>query len=90
MLTDPEQSRRPWIGAVRLAVEFELPMTAEDDVTDGLQAEEKAAEQLRYALTAAVKCEQLGKFAREILSTWTDVVVVASDEDPPGGVPGER
>lgn len=84
MLTDPEQSRRPWIGCVRIAVEFEVEMGPEDDVVDSIQAEQKAAEQLRYALTAATKHEDMSRFAREVLSGWGDVVVVASDEDPPG------
>lgn len=87
MMRDPDENRTPWLGAVRLVAEFELPITEEDDVVDSLQAEEKAAEQLRHALTAAVKCMQLGRFAREVLSTWSEVTIIATDEDPEGWSP---
>jgi hypothetical protein len=82
-MRDPEQHRTPWIGAIRLVAEFELEMGPEDDVCDAETARTVAREQLQEALSAVVICPGLSTFAREILSTWSDVVVVSTDEDPP-------
>ncbi|MBN2130215.1 MAG: hypothetical protein JW741_12005 [Sedimentisphaerales bacterium] len=73
MMSDPEQSRRPWCGTVRVLAHFDVPVTAEDDAPDGETAGDRAAEQVRDALSCAVKNEHLPRFTRELLATWSDV-----------------
>lgn len=81
MMRDPEESRRPWCGTVRLTCAFELQMDHEDDCPDGETAGEMAKRQLEDALFAASVCPTLSRNHRNVLAAWQDIELVDTEQE---------
>lgn len=81
MMRDPEESRRPWCGTVRLTCAFELQMDHEDDCPDGETAGEMAKRQLEDALSAAVTCKQLSRNHRGVLGGYADIELIEREPE---------
>lgn len=76
MMRDPDETRTPWLGAVRLICVFEVVMDDEDDCPDAETAGRMAKRQLEDALSAAVSCKELSRNHRGVLGAYADIELV--------------